>query len=327
MATGKVAVLTHGVPDEEEWGLFSSKIPSGWQVTVVDMNDGEAVAGEVLRDAEYLIIYRTGPPIPQKLIENAKNIRLIQTSGQDTGRVPVEYALKRGIYVANAGGANAISVAEFTLTLMMNCMRRVLQFNQSLREGTFRGKVGRRGSYELYGKTVGVVGFGNIGRRVAKLCFAYGADILYHERMFIPYALRADCRAKPVTLDELLTHSDIVTLHIPSLTANRAMIGWGQLTKMKPTAFLINTSRGVNVDEKALVRALTEKKIAGAGIDVWNPEPPDPDNPLLKMPNVVATPHIAGITWEIVEPSCEMIWRNVLLVSEGKEPLNRIREF
>jgi phosphoglycerate dehydrogenase-like enzyme len=105
------------------------------------------------------------------------------------------------------------------------------------------------------------------------------------------------------------------------------MIGWEQLNKMKPTAILINTSRGANIDEKALARALNEKKIAVAGIDVWDPEPPDPNNPLLHMSNVVATPHVAGLSYENMAPGFDTEWRNVVLVSEGKEPMNRIREF
>jgi phosphoglycerate dehydrogenase-like enzyme len=105
------------------------------------------------------------------------------------------------------------------------------------------------------------------------------------------------------------------------------MIGWAQLTKMKSSAYIINTSRGYLIDEVALLRALNEKKIAGAGLDVWNPEPPDPKNPLLQLPNVVATPHCAGSSApENQQWACEAMWRNILLVSEGNEPLNRIRE-
>jgi phosphoglycerate dehydrogenase-like enzyme len=95
---------------------------------------------------------------------------------------------------------------------------------------------------------------------------------------------------------------------------------------MKPTAILVNTSRGANIDEKALIRALNEHKIAGAAIDVWDPEPPSPDNPLLKMANVVATPHMAGSSWENIIPGYEAVWNNIVLVSEGREPLNRIRD-
>jgi phosphoglycerate dehydrogenase-like enzyme len=325
MATGKVVLITRGRMRDDEWAIFQAKIPPGWQVTVTNRDEGEDELIETLRDAEYLIYYRGGDITP-RLVEGAKNLKLIQTCGQDTGNLPVEYALSKGIYAANAGGANAISVAEHTISLMMNCMKRIFPFNQSLREGRVRGNLGRKGSYELYGKNVGIVGLGNIGRRVAKLCFAFGANILYNDIIFIPPGLRADFKGTPVNLHELLTQADIVTLHIPALKANRAMIGWEQLTRMKPTAFFINTSRGANVDEKALGRALEEKRIAGAGIDVWDPDPPDPNNPLLHMPNVVATPHIGANTWEVLAPSFEMAWHNVMLVSEGKEPLNRVLE-
>ncbi len=326
MSTGKVVVLTRSNADKEQMAVFLSKVPAGWKATMVNMEDGEAKVIKELEDAEYLLSQGSGLISP-KLIENARKLKLIQTGGQDVGLLPVEAALKKGIYVANAGGANAISVSEYTVLLMMMCMRRVLQFNQTIREGKWRGDLPRNGSYELYDKTVGLIGLGNVGRRVAKLVYGYGANVVYYERYFVPYALRADFKGKPVSLEELLRQSDIVSLHIPSFTANRAMIGWEQLCMMKPTAFLINTSRGANIDEKALIRALKEKKIAGAGIDVWSPEPPDPKNPLLNMPNVVATPHCAATAWENVAPSAETVWRNVVMVSEGKAPLNRILEF
>jgi phosphoglycerate dehydrogenase-like enzyme len=239
----------------------------------------------------------------------------------------VEWALEKRIYVANAGGANAITVAEYTILLILACMRRLLLFNQSISEGKFRGNIDDRDSYELYGKTVGVVGLGNIGRRVAKLCYSFGANIIYFEKVIVPRALSADFKGRAVSLDELLSTSDIVTLHIPSLRSNRGMIGWTQLTKMKPSAYIINTSRGAIIDQDALIRALNEKRIAGAGLDVWEPEPPEPGNALLNMPNVIAVPHVAGLGWENVKPRCENIWRNILLVSEGKKPLYRIREF
>ena len=327
MATGKVVVLTRGSMNKESQEVFMSAVPKGWQPVWVDMNEGEQKVAKEIEDAEYLISAGSGV-IPEKLIQNAKNLKLIQTGGQDTGHLPVKCALEKEIFVANAGGANAIAVAEYTLCAILNCMKRVLQYNQGIREGKWRLPLDRKGQHELFGKTVGIVGFGNIGRRVAKLCYSgFGANIIYHERFFVPYALRADTKAKPVSLDELLRQSDVVTIHVPSFTANLKMIGWEELNKMKPTGYLINTSRGANVDEAALIRALNEKKIAGAAIDVWDPEPPDPKNLLINMPNVVATPHIAGSSWENAVPGFETVWRNVVMVSEGKEPLNRIREF
>ncbi len=268
-----------------------------------------------------------GGRVSSKVLETAKQLKLLQTGGQDVGLLPVKWALEKGIVVANAGGANAVAVAEYTVLLMLACLRQFIAANQSIREGKFRSNIGRMSSHHLYDKTVGIAGFGNIGRRVAKLCYGFGANIIYFERFFVPYALRADFKARPVSLDELLSTSDIVTLHIPSFEGNRGMIGWEQFNKMKPTAYIINTSRGVIIDQDALIRALNEKKIAGAGLDVWEPEPPDPKNPLLQMPNVVASPHIAGSSQENRQWAYENIWRNVLLVSEGKEPLSRIREF
>lgn len=320
-----MVVITGGM-GREYLDAFLSKVPAGWKPIIVDQSEGEEKLAAELEDAEYLL-RQGGSSIPVKLIEKAKKLKLIQTGGQGTDALPVEFAIKQGIYVANAGGSNAISVSEYTVLLILMCLRRLLQFNQTIRAGEWRGNLPRRGSTELYEKTVGIIGLGNIGRRVARLCFGFGANIIYYERFFVPYALRADFKGKPVTLDELLTQSDIVTLHIPAFAGNRALIGWEELNRMKTTAFLINTSRGANVDEKALTRALRENKIAGAGLDVWNPEPPDPKNPLLNMPNVVATPHAAATAWENVALSAETVWRNVLLVSEGKEPLNRITEY
>jgi len=325
MTTGKLVVLTRGI-DPESRSVFMAKKPAGWQVTVVNPDDGEQKVAKELEDAQYLVTYRSGP-VSLKVLETARQLKLIQTGGQGTNHLPVKWALEKGVPVANAGGANAISVAEHTVLLMLACLRRLLLLNQSIRDGKFRRDIDRKGSHELYDKTVGIVGFGNIGRRVAKLCYGFGANIIYFGRSFVPSALKADFKACPVSLDELLSTSDIVTLHVPSLESNRGMIGQAQLNKMKPSAYIINTSRGDIIDQDALVRVLNEKKIVGAGLDVWEPEPPDPKDPLLQMPNVVATPHSAGNSWEVVERAYETIWRNALLVSEGKEPLNRIREF
>lgn len=326
MSGDKVLLLNRNAMSKELMETFSSLTPPGWQATIVNMSDGEKKIAREIQDATYLLV-REGVPVSIKLIENAKRLKLIQTGGQGVGQLLVKWALGKGILVANAGGTNAIAVAEFTVLLILSCMKKLLSFNDSLREGKYGSNLSRKDLRELYDKTVGIIGFGNIGRRVAKLCYAFGANVIYYERMFIPYALRADFKAKPVSLDELLSTSDIVSLHVPALAANTALIGWEQLSKMKPTAYLINTSRGANIDENALFRALNEKKIAGAGIDVWDPEPPVQNNPLIYLPNVVATPHIAGASCENTSLSIEMMWRNVLLVAEGKEPLNRIGEF
>ncbi len=323
MTIGKVVAFCRRV-DPEAWDGLMAAMPAGWQVSLVNPDDERAVA-EQLVDAEY-VIAMDGSPLSSKVFEPAKKLRIIQARGQGTEHLPVKWAVERGIFVANAGGANAIAVAEGTVLLMLACMRRLILLTESMRNGKFGAGMDRKGSRELYDKTVGVVGFGNIGRRVATLCFGFGANIVYYERMFVSYALRADLKARPVSLDELLSISDVVTLHVPGLASNVGLIGAEQLARMKPTAYLINTSRGSIIDQDALVRTLQEKRIAGAGLDVWDPEPPDPQNPLLHMDNVVATPHQIGRAWETGGRAYDAIWRNVLLVSEGKDPMDRVRE-
>ncbi len=326
MAVGKVVVLTLGPMDKDSRTFFDQSIPKGWKPIWVDLNDGEAKVAKELEDTEYLIA-SANKILPESLFKNAKKLKIIQNAWQDTGHLPVKWALEHKIYVANAGGANANAVSEYTVTAMLNLLKRVIPYNQGIREGKWRIPLDRRGQHELFDKTVGIIGFGAIGRRVAHLASGFGANIIYHERFFVPYALRADMKAKPVGFEELLKTADIVTVHVPSFSANRKMMGYPQFSMMKPTSYIVNTSRGANVDEEGLLRALNEGKIAGAALDVFDPEPPDPKNPLINHPKVLATPHIAGSSWENIYPAYETVWRGITMVSEGQAPLNQIRDF
>lgn len=324
MAYGKVVVLVRDTTRKRTLDQFHLFIPDGWQATFMDKTEDESKVMAALADAEYIITLGSRK-IPVQYVENNKKLKLFQHGGQDVGHLPLQWAFEKGIPVANAGGTNAIAVSEFTMLLLLSCIKNIENQSKNIREGNWRNNLDREAQMQLYDKTVGIIGFGNIGRRVAKLCYCFGANIIFSEKLVIPYAIRADMKAKPVSLNELLKTSDVVSLHIPSDPGNPAIIGWEQLYLMKPTAYLINTSRGSNIDEAALIRALNEKKIAGAALDVWKDEPPSPDNPLLKMSNVVTTPHMAGSVWENIVPAFESVWHNILLVSEGKEPLNRVR--
>ncbi len=326
MPSPKVRILTRGMP-KEQWDVFQAGKPAEFtDVKLVNPDDGEAKVAVALADADLLICSNSGIVSP-KILEKATKLKIIQVPSQGTEYLPGKWALEKGIPVCNAGGANAISVAEHATMLMLICLKQFIRLNQGMREGKFRGIVDRKDGHELYGRTVGIIGFGNIGRRIAKLVYGFGANVIYNERFFVPYALRADMKAKPVTLDELLAESDIVTVHVPAMSSNKALIGWEQLNKMKKSAYLINTSRGANVDEQALVRALNEKVIAGAGLDVFEKEPTDPKNPLIFMPNVAVSPHAAANTWENWVPTVETVWSNLERVAHGQPPLNQIREF
>jgi len=319
MAQGKVVFFARVEPESQE--MFIAMAPSNLRVVVADPDAGEEELAEHIQDADFLVTYRGGR-VSEQVIRRARRLKLIQDMGQGTDHIPERLASELGIPVANSGGANAIAVAEHTVLLMLATYRNLLTSVDALRHGKFDTDMDRRYFHQLYKKTVGIVGFGNIGRWVAKLMRSFEANVIFYDTADIPQSTTAAFQARLVNLEELLPSADVVTLHLPLLKSTRGMIGWKQLTMMKPSAILINTSRGGLVDEAALIRALRENKIAGVGIDVFEREPPSLDNLLLRMENVVATPHIGGIVQENWVDSVKSTWENVLRVWEGEKPHN-----
>ena len=326
MVRGKVVFIAFVEPDFRD--TFLAECPSNLEVVMALANPkasekqiAEAFGSEQLRDADFLVLFGRWR-VPDEAVLRAKHLKLIQTLGQGTDHIPVRLASELGIPVANSGGSNAISVAEHTVLLMLASLRNLLPSVETLRRGKFTTDVDRRSYHQLYEKTVGIVGLGTIGRLVAKRVHAFGGKVIFFDKTVIPQSMITDCQACPASLEELLSTADIVTLHVPLLEGTHKMIRWEQLTMMKPSAVLINTSRGGAIDEAALIRALHEKIIAGAGIDVFEPEPPGRENPLLRMDNVVATPHIAGVALENWMFRVRTCWGNLQRVWEGKEPQN-----
>lgn len=319
MAQGKVVFFARVEPESQD--TFIAAAPSNLQVVVADPDAGEEELAEQVQDADFLVTYRGGR-VPDQVVQRAKRLKLIQDMGQGTDHIPERLASELGITVANSGGANAIAVAEHTVLLMLATYRNLLTSVDALRHGKFDTDMDRRYFHQLYKKTVGIVGLGNIGRWVAKLVRSFEANVVFYDTADIPQSTIANFQARQVSLEELLSSADVVTLHLPLLESTQGMIGWEQLTMMRPSAILINTSRGGVVDEAALIRALREKKIASAGIDVFEQEPPSLDNPLLHMDNVVATPHLGGIVQENWVDSVKSTWENLLRVWEGKKPYN-----
>jgi phosphoglycerate dehydrogenase-like enzyme len=324
MAASRVVFISRRIVPEL-WKVVLDEAPKGWTVDHVSPKDGEAKVAQAIADAGYIVTFSSGD-VPFKLFEPLKQLKIVQATGQGTDHLPVKQLWDKGVFVCNTGGGNALSVAELTMLLILATLRRLQPLSASLKAGTWQGNTNMFNTHELYGKTVGIVGFGNIGKRVAHLAYGFGANIIFYEKLDIPYATKADLKARQVGLEELLTTADIVTLHVPSMEASRNLITWRELSMMKPTAYIINTSRGAVINEGDLVRALNEKKIAGAGIDVWEPEQPDTKNPLLQMENVVTTPHAGALAWENWQPRVQVIWSNILKASEGKEPLNQVKE-
>jgi D-3-phosphoglycerate dehydrogenase / 2-oxoglutarate reductase len=247
----------------------------------------------------------------------APKLRAMSRFGIGVDNIDLAAAKARGIKVTNARGANADSVAEYVVGLVLALYRNVIGLDGSTREGAWDRYIGRT----IRGKKVGLVGFGAIAQYAAKLLSAFGAEILAHD------VYRDEAAAKKygvsfVELDEILATCDIVSLHVPATPETTKLIGAKELGRMKRTAILINTARGAVVDQAALYAALKDRRIAGAGIDVYEREPTDASNPLFSLDNVVVMPHSAAETYETYESVSLATARAIMDVMEGKEPGN-----
>jgi D-3-phosphoglycerate dehydrogenase len=239
------------------------------------------------------ILLRGSPPLTRRVLEAAPHLKIIAKHGVGVDSVDIETATARGIVVVTAGDANADAVAEQSIMFMLTLARELPRYQRGLREGKWEkgGTVGR----EFRGRVVGIVGYGQIGSRTAHLARALGASVVLYSRSRI-----ADPEGMEVEDDfeRLLGRVDILSLHCPLTDKTRGLVGDAQLRLMKPTALLINTSRGPVIDEAALIDALQSGRLAGAGLDTFAQEPTDPKNPLLFMDNVVCTPHVSVLTVE-----------------------------
>lgn len=203
-------------------------------------------------------------------------------------------------------------------------MRRIVPSTVAMKQGKWRRDLDDAWYHELFHKTVGIVGLGNIGRWAGHIFHGFGTEIIFYDSERIRLSTAALIPGRQVSLDELLKTSDVVSLHVPLSEKTKGMIGKREFGLMKPTAFLINTCRGPVVDEAALIEALRNKQIAGAGIDVWKKEPVNLDNPLLQMENVVATPHIGGAAQESFPRRLGQIWENFEAVLAGQRPVSLV---
>jgi len=250
--------------------------------------------------------------------ELAPAVRVIGRMGVGYDNVDLAAATRHGVRVVNTPLPIVEPVAEHTFALLLALVRRVVRGDRDARAAQFRQPANHPGP-ELLGKTLGVVGLGRTGRRVAEIArHAFRMDVLYHDSI-----ARGDAEAalgvRRVSLDDLLAASDFVTLHVNLSASTRRLIDATALARMKPTAFLVNVARGPVVDEAALVAALASGQIAGAGLDVFEVEPPRADNPLWSLPNLVVTPHRAGFSHESAY-GCSMVVEDIVRILRGEEP-------
>ncbi len=291
--------------------------PPGFELAIVDPGTPEFY--QAAADAEYYL--GLARQMGGEFFRAAPKLRLVQLLSAGYDRVDVEAARKAGVPVANNGGANAIAVAEHTLLLMLAVLKRLVRFHNDVVAGRWRAPGAAEARiFELAGKTLGIVGLGNIGKKVARRAAAFDMDVRYYDIRRLTEDEEDALGVRFVLFTELLRTSDVVTLHVPLDDTTRNMMSSRELALMKPGAILVNTCRGPVVDEGALYRALTEGQIAAAGLDVLVEEPPAPNHPLFGLPNVTLTPHTAGPTWENWTARFRNGFDNIERVAAGRRP-------
>ncbi|MGH6789915.1 MAG: 2-hydroxyacid dehydrogenase [Pseudolabrys sp.] len=266
--------------------------PTNWSLRFIDESTLAARIA-VIGDAD--IALAMAAPIPAELIAEAKRLRFIQKLGAGVDRIDIEACRKRGIGVARLHAGNSIPVAEHTILLMLAVYRQLPQIDRRTRAGAWNKEDARGEHRQLLGKTVGLVGFGAVGREVAKRLAGFDVKIAYYDPVRAPRDVEQKLSVTYAGLDDLVRTADIVSLHLPLLPQTAGIINAERIRAMKTGAVLINAARGGLVDEAALTAALKDGHLFGAGIDAFSKEPPT-GSPLLELDNTVITSHLAGAT-------------------------------
>jgi D-3-phosphoglycerate dehydrogenase / 2-oxoglutarate reductase len=284
---------------------------------VVCEDETEAGLVKVAAEAQG-ILFRVRPRCTESLMASCGKLRVVGRHGVGLDTVDIPAATRLGVAVVHAPGSNSQAVAEHALMLMLVSVKRTLAMDKDMRKGGW--STSRAGNSELGGKTLGIVGVGNVGRRVAKFAGALGMRVLGYDK-YVPDDELRRRGAEPVkSLEDLLPQVDVLTTHTPLTAETRHMINEKTLALLKPSAIYVNTSRGPVQDERALFEALTRGKLAAAGLDVWEDEPTSADNPILNLENVVCSAHMAGVTREATRQAAMQVSGEMLRVLRGERP-------
>ncbi|MBN1402389.1 MAG: hydroxyacid dehydrogenase [Anaerolineae bacterium] len=296
---------------------------SAAEVHLASATDEDTIIREI-REIDGVVIRAQGR-MSRRILENAPRLKIVGRHGVGVDNVDIEACTEHGVQVVNTPLATVEGVAEHTLGLMLAASKRMAYADRRIREGGWQIRYTAIGN-ELLGKTVGIVGFGRIGRRVAEVCHrAFNMRIIYSDVVSAPEQER-DLGARRVELDELLQTADYVTVHVPLMPSTQGMFGGREFDLMRSDAYFFNCSRGPVVDEAALYEALAQGKIAGAGIDVFEQEPTPEDNPLFELENVVLTPHMATATVEAMI-QMSLVTEDIIAYLQGKPikfPVNKL---
>ena len=261
--------------------------------------------------------------ISKEIIDLANNLKVISTYSVGFDHIDVSYAKKKKIRVGYTPEVLTDATADLAFTLLLDVLRRVSEGDRIIREGKWKVIYGAHDyvGVDLQGKTLGILGLGRIGKTLAKRAKAFDMKIIYHNRNRISKSKEKTLGAKYVSFEKLLTQSDIISIHIPHTKETDHLFNMKVFRKMKKSAFLINTARGKIVNEKELAVALKKNIIAGAGLDVFEEEPVNPKNPLIKLQNVALAPHIGSSTKETRAKMAQITVKNLNLGMNGKKPI------
>lgn len=308
----KIVLLEELGVSEDMLEKYSKKLEEMGHTFIAYQKDTD-IHTQIKRSKDADVLMLANMPLDEKVIESANQLKFIDVAFTGVDHIPVEKAKQKNIAISNASGYATQAVAELCISFMIQLLRKIKQNEESCRNGgTKEGLIGNL----LYGKTVGIIGAGKIGRKVASLCKAFGCNVIAYNKSKI----KDDAIDKQVELEELLKNSDIVSLHCPLTSETEGLIGKKELSLMKKTAILINTARGNIVKTTDLVEALQKETIAGAACDVFEKEPPlSLDYELLHAKNTIVTPHIAFSSVESMEERAKIVFDNLFSWLEGKQ--------
>lgn len=280
---------------------------------VIEAFPGSDVISIAQKSSFQAIITRGKGKVNRELMNTCPDLVTVARCGVGLDNVDVAEASSRNIRVINAPGSNSDTIAEHTLTLMLMSLRNVWKSAERVKAGDWAWRNHYSGD-ELRGKTLGILGMGNIGQRVARLAVAFGMSVIYWDKFPVKSTF------KSFSMEEVLRRADIVTIHVPLLDGTENLIGKKELSLMQPHAFLINAARGAIVDEEALIEALNQDVIAGFAADVLANEPPAEHHPLVNHPKTLITPHTGSLTKTTYREMCVYTVENVIAVLSGKNP-------
>ena len=307
--------------------FVTQTMASGGRALLAERDDIELIEfPNLISAADFEALLKTHAPVHgvalgatrfgETELEAAKDMKVVTRIGVGYDAVDVPALSRRKIPLMVVGIANSPSVAEQALFMMLTLAKRANELHALVKDGQWSTRLGKL-PYDLFGKTVLIIGFGRIGTRTAKRCLAMEMNVLVYDPYLPAVEIRDAGYEMVADLDAALPRADFVSIHCPKTPETVGMFNAARLKRMKPQAYLINTARGGIIEEAALYDALTSGKLAGAGLDVFAQEAPPVPNPLFELPNVIIAPHVAGVTWEAVDRMSEQTARNILSALDG----------